>query len=90
MRPLSSTGGFKAGVTLKKCQKGFKNGLKPGLDRWGKGSKPLKKWYAIPGDPSGSFCRGEIATADGFFPTTPGIGGARLTASSSFFLHRQQ
>jgi hypothetical protein len=41
MRPLSSTGGFKAGVKLKKHQNGLKNGLKPGLDRWGNGSKPL-------------------------------------------------
>jgi hypothetical protein len=39
MRPLSSTGGFKVGGKLKKRQ----NGSKPGLDRWGNGSKPLKK-----------------------------------------------
>jgi hypothetical protein len=44
MRPLSSTGGFKTGVKVKKRQMGLENGLKPGLDRWDNGSKPLKKW----------------------------------------------
>jgi hypothetical protein len=41
MGPLSSTGGFKAGVKAKKRWNGLMNGLKPGLDRWGNGSKPL-------------------------------------------------
>jgi hypothetical protein len=43
MRPLSLNGGLKTGVKLKKRQMGLENGLKPGLDRWDNGPKPLKK-----------------------------------------------
>jgi hypothetical protein len=44
MRPLSSNGGFKAGGKLKKRQKRLNNRFKPGLERWGNGSKPLEEW----------------------------------------------